>query len=88
MLLAFSSILTMFAYVWLVLPPETIHDNVWPAIASFAAGIGFSPRTSGFDAVIWEHILTQASVLLVVVVPQLVPMKYVSTTLGAHKSVS
>ena len=88
MLLAFSSILTMFAYVWLVLPPETIHGNVWPAIASFAAGIGFSPRTSGFDAVIWEHILTQASVLLVVVVPQLVPMKYVSTTLGAHKSVS
>ena len=27
-------------------------------------------------------------VLLVVIVPQLVPIKYVSTTLGAHKSVS
>lgn len=28
------------------------------------------------------------AVLLVVIVPQLVPLKYVSTTLGAHKSVS
>lgn len=35
--------------------------------------------------VTFPHIV---AVLLVVIVPQLVPLKYVSTTLGAHKSVS
>jgi hypothetical protein len=35
-----------------------------------------------------REILTFDAVLLVVIVPQLVPLKYVSTTLGAHKSVS
>ena len=34
------------------------------------------------------QIINHTAVLLVIVVPQLVPMKYVSTTLGAHKSVS
>ena len=34
------------------------------------------------------QIINYTTVLLVIVVPQLVPMKYVSTTLGAHKSVS
>ncbi|THH17007.1 hypothetical protein EW146_g3741 [Bondarzewia mesenterica] len=67
MLFMLSSLLTMFAYIWLVLPPE-MTGTPWPAIASFATGIGFSP------------------LLLVVIVPELVPMKYVSTTLGAHKS--
>lgn len=62
-----SSVLTLFGYAWLVLPP------VWtgtpsPAVAAFAIGIGFSP------------------LLLVVLVPQLVPFKFVSTTLGVHKS--
>ena len=32
--------------------------------------------------------LTIMLVLLVVIVPRLVPAKYVSTTLGAHKAVS
>jgi hypothetical protein len=33
-------------------------------------------------------IIEPVAVLLVIIVPQLVPLKYVSTTLGAHKSVS
>jgi hypothetical protein len=33
-------------------------------------------------------VIYYVAVLLVVIVPQLVPLKYVSTTLGAHKSVS
>ncbi|KAA1471473.1 MFS general substrate transporter [Dentipellis sp. KUC8613] len=66
-LFACSSLLTLFAYTWLVLPPSATH-TAWPAIVSFATGIGYSP------------------LLLVVIVPQLVQSKYISTTLGAHKS--
>ncbi|KAI0307827.1 major facilitator superfamily domain-containing protein [Multifurca ochricompacta] len=67
LLLCSSSLLTLIAYVWLVLPPDTT-GTAWPATACFATGIGYS------------------SLLLVVLVPQLVPTKYISTALGAHKS--
>ncbi|EGO01228.1 hypothetical protein SERLA73DRAFT_167350 [Serpula lacrymans var. lacrymans S7.3] len=66
-LFALSSMLTMFCYAWLALPPRWTGTPA-PAVLSFASGIGFSP------------------LLLVVMVPQLVPLRYVSTTLGAHKA--
>ncbi|KAG6813270.1 hypothetical protein H0H92_012684 [Tricholoma furcatifolium] len=66
-LLLTSSCFTLFAYLWLVLPPSWTRIP-GPAIALFATGHGFSP------------------LLLVVLVPKIVPLKYVSTALGAHKS--
>ncbi|KAI0318983.1 major facilitator superfamily domain-containing protein [Amylostereum chailletii] len=66
-MLLLSSVFTMLAFVWLVLPPSATR-SAWPAIVSFGTGIGYAP------------------LLLVVIVPQLVPTKYISTTLGAHKS--
>ncbi|KAF8271368.1 major facilitator superfamily domain-containing protein [Lactarius quietus] len=62
-----SSLLTLFAYFWLVLPPGTTK-TAWPAILCFATGTGYS------------------SLLLVVLVPRLVQTQYISTALGAHKS--
>ncbi|PSS37720.1 hypothetical protein PHLCEN_2v413 [Hermanssonia centrifuga] len=62
-----SSLLTLFCYFWLVLPPGFTKSPI-PAIASFASGHGFSP------------------LLLVVIVPEIVASKYVSTALGAHKA--
>lgn len=78
----------MFAYVWFALPPD-LTGTPNPAIASFGAGVGFSPcnRSSSFF-LLQDLFDEQSLVLLVVIVPQLVPMRYVSTTLGAHKSVS
>ncbi|KAH7930998.1 MFS general substrate transporter, partial [Leucogyrophana mollusca] len=67
-----TSVLTMLCYTWLALPPSWTKSPS-PAVASFASGIGFSPCKS-------------AHLLLVVIVPQIVPLKYVSTTLGVHKS--
>ncbi|KAI0274664.1 major facilitator superfamily domain-containing protein [Gloeopeniophorella convolvens] len=67
LLFTISSLLTISAYCWLVLPPSATK-TAWPAIVCFATGIGYSP------------------LLLVVLVPQLVSSKYISTTLGAHKS--
>ncbi|KAG2159888.1 major facilitator superfamily domain-containing protein [Suillus bovinus] len=58
-----SSVLMLFGYAWLVLPPAWT-GTPFPAVAAFATGIGFSPF----------------------LVPQLVPFKFVSTTLGVHKS--
>ncbi|KAH9022995.1 MFS general substrate transporter [Lactarius pseudohatsudake] len=62
-----SSLLSLFAYLWLLLPPGTTK-TAWPAIVCFATGTGYS------------------SLVLVVLVPRLVPTKYISTALGAHKS--
>ncbi|KAF5374758.1 hypothetical protein D9758_000272 [Tetrapyrgos nigripes] len=66
-LLLLSSILTLFAYVWLAIPPTWTQTPI-PAVLSFAIGHGFSP------------------LLLVVLVPKIVSLKYVSTALGVHKS--
>ena len=81
-----SSILTLVCYAWLALPPSWTKSPML-GIVSFASGHGFSPckclLRSRSDA-----LLTMMLVLLVVIVPRLVPAKYVSTTLGAHKAVS
>jgi len=66
-LLFLSSLLTMAAYCWFVLPPAWTKTPL-PGISLFALGHGFSP------------------LLLVVIVPEIVPSKYISTALGAHKS--
>ncbi|KAG8925661.1 hypothetical protein FRC02_009516 [Tulasnella sp. 418] len=67
-LFVLSSVLTLFCYLWLALPPTwTASPN--PAIFAFATGHGFS------------------TLLLVIIVPHLVPLPYVSTALGAHKSI-
>ncbi|KAJ3814523.1 major facilitator superfamily domain-containing protein [Lentinula aff. lateritia] len=66
-LMLVSSTLTLLAFCWLVLPPDSTGTPI-PAIASFAIGHGFSP------------------LLLVVLVPKIVSLKYVSTALGVHKS--
>lgn len=41
-----------------------------------------------FALIVFVQTMNDAAVLLVVIVPQLVPMDYVSTALGMHKSVS
>lgn len=80
-----SSILTMICYFWLVLPPSTTKTPL-PAIISFASGHGFSPRK--FKGLLRFIHSNTTTVLLVVLVPEIVASKYVSTTLGAHKAVS
>ena len=86
-MLTLSSCFTLICYCWLALPPSLTHTPV-PAVGFYGLALGFSPR--GCDSLTHHgsYVLTEFSVLLVVLVPQLVPMKYVSTTLGAHKSVS
>jgi hypothetical protein len=80
-----SSVLTMLGYAWLVLPPAWTRTPS-PAVAAFATGIGFSPCEL---APLYLTVIhgVHDSVLLVILVPQLVPLKFVSTTLGVHKSV-
>jgi hypothetical protein len=80
-----SSVLTMLGYAWLVLPPAWTRTPS-PAVAAFATGIGFSPRELAPLYLTVIHSVHD-SVLLVILVPQLVPLKFVSTTLGVHKSV-
>ena len=80
-----SSTLTLLAFGWLVLPPDTTGSPI-PAIASFAIGHGFSPRKA--SSILSSSELTFLVVLLVVIVPKIVSLKYVSTALGVHKSVS
>ncbi|KZW02457.1 MFS general substrate transporter [Exidia glandulosa HHB12029] len=63
-----SSILTLFCYFWLILPPSWTKTPL-PGILAYATGHGFS------------------TLLLVIIVPHLVPLRYVSTALGAHKSI-
>lgn len=79
-----SSLLTMFCFAWLAMPPQWTRSPM-PGIISFAGGIGFSPRKFGTSMLC--HADT-SEVLLVVIVPSIVPLKYVSTTLGVHKAVS
>lgn len=84
-LLACSSILTLLCYVWLSLPSK-LTGTPWPAVVSFGTALGFSPRM--FDHPYHLSLFSQQMlVLLVVIVPRLVPLDYVSTTLGMHKSV-
>ena len=85
-LLFLSSSLTMFAYLWFSLSPTWTKTPV-PAIFFFAFGQGFSPRE--FDQLLISTclVLTVPIVLLVVLVPKIVSSKYISTALGAHKSV-
>lgn len=66
-LLAVASILTLFCFFWMTLPP-TLTLTPWPAIVCFGTAMGFAP------------------LLLVVIVPRIVSLEYVSTTLGLHKS--
>lgn len=80
-----SATLTLGCYIWLALPPHFTKTPI-PAIISFATGHGFSPCEPIKQSFITE-MLTRSTVLLVVVVPRIVPLKYVSTTLGAHKAV-
>lgn len=81
-----SSILTLVCYAWLALPPSWTKSPML-GIVSFASGHGFSPRKCS-SSICHDALLTMTPVLLVVIVPRLVPAKYVSTTLGAHKAVS
>lgn len=92
-LLFLSSVLTMSAYLWFVLNPTWTKTPV-PGIISFAMGHGFSPCKlclSLANAPISLHLafygFIQILVLLVVLVPKIVASKYISTALGAHKSV-
>lgn len=80
-----SGFLTLCCYTWLALPPSTSKTAI-PGIASYALGIGFSPRKPCVRPEM-ERVLTDQTVLLVIMVPRIVPLKYVSTTLGAHKAV-
>jgi hypothetical protein len=79
-----SSLLTMFCYAWLAMPPQWTSSPL-PGIISFACGVGFSPRKFRTSTLYRADPL---EVLLVVIVPTIVPLKYVSTTLAVHKAVS
>lgn len=83
-LFVLSCLLTMFCYAWLAMPPQWTK-NPLPGIISFAGGFGFSPRKFCTCTLYCADLL---EVLLVVIVPTIVPLKYVSTTLGVHKAVS
>ncbi len=85
-LLFLSSSLTMLAYLWFSLSP-TWTKTPFPATFSFAFGQGFSPRKLDHSLFSTCLFLTVAAVLLVVLVPKIVSSKYISTALGAHKSV-
>lgn len=74
----------MFCYAWLAAPPSWTRSPL-PGIISFAGGVGFSPRKFRTSTLCRADPL---EVLLVVIVPSIVPLKYVSTTLGVHKAVS
>lgn len=74
----------MFCYAWLAAPPQWTRSPL-PGIISFAGGVGFSPcEFLTFTLSRANHL----EVLLVVIVPTIVPLKYVSTTLGVYKAVS
>ncbi|KAF7969819.1 hypothetical protein HWV62_25946 [Athelia sp. TMB] len=75
-LLLLGSLLTLACYAWLALPPRWTRSAV-PALVAFGAGHGFS--TLGADGL--------GVVLLVLLVPRIVPARYVSTALGAHKAI-
>ncbi|KAJ7225487.1 major facilitator superfamily domain-containing protein [Mycena pura] len=84
-LLLLSSACTLGAYSWLVLPPSWTQ-TAKPAIAAFGFGHGFSPcELNGPRVESRTHFLVP--VLLVLLVPKIVPAKFISTALGAHKSV-
>lgn len=84
-LLFMASLSTLASYAWLAAPPAWTGTPE-PAILLYAIGHGIIPC-------MWrdcsDYNLTNTfGVLLVVIVPQLVHLKYVSTALGVHKSVS
>jgi MFS family permease len=78
-----SSMLTLSAFGWLALSPNFTGSPI-PGIASFAIGHGFSPRKRCLSTS--RKGTNLSSVLLVVLVPKIVSLKYVSTALGVHKS--
>jgi hypothetical protein len=85
-LMVTSASLTLLAFLWLVLPPSITHTPI-PSIALFGFGQNFAPRMSN------RHLIASRdfdvlAVMLVVIVPKIVSLKYVSTALGVHKSVS
>lgn len=84
-LLLLASVLTLCCFAWLALPPSWTHGP-GPAIAAFGIGHGFSPCECHL-ALPSERITDFGQVLLVLLVPKIVPQKFISTALGAHKSV-
>lgn len=76
----------MFAYFWFALSPSWTKTPV-PGIVSFAIGHGFSPCMFLVLFCVVFSLNLSFAVLLVVLVPKIVPSKYISTALGAHKSV-
>ena len=72
-------------YTWLALPASFTCTAI-PAILSFWLGHSFSPHEYLFTAhgCMGPYFST---VLLLLIAPYLLPLKYVSTALGTHKSV-
>lgn len=83
-LLTVASILTLLCFLWMALPPA-LTLTPWPAIVCFGTAMGFAPRKSTGLSTFPNS--NNFLVLLVVIVPRIVPLEYVSTTLGLHKSV-
>ncbi|KAH0838324.1 hypothetical protein J3R83DRAFT_6602 [Lanmaoa asiatica] len=73
----------MFCYAWLAAPPEFTR-SLLPGIITFAVGAGFSPRK--FRTSMLCRADPELEVLLMIIVPTIVPLKYVSTTLGVQKA--
>jgi nitrate/nitrite transporter NarK len=84
-LLTVASILTLLCFFWMILPP-TLTLTPWPAIVCFGTAMGFAPRKLAQLYQLWQN-SDISPVLLVFIVPRIVPLEYVSTTLGLHKSV-
>ncbi|KAJ2927142.1 hypothetical protein H1R20_g9943, partial [Candolleomyces eurysporus] len=81
-----TSVLTFLGYLWLSLPPIVTKTPI-PAITSYAIGHGMSPCKDNI-CVVYRIPFAQSClvVLLAIIVPRIVPSKYVSTALGVHKS--
>lgn len=79
-----ASFLTLLCFLWTTLPPAQTRTP-WPAIVCFGTALGFAPRRSAQSPAPTGH--NPCLVLLVVIVPRIVPLEYISTTLGLHKSV-
>lgn len=73
--------------LYLAGPPTWLDTHADPGSYIVCDGIGiFSAYACAVQSLLGQ-INNNFAVLLVVIVPQIVPMKYISTTLGAHKSV-
>jgi len=74
--------------LFLACPPTLVDTHTDPCNHSIWDGYRVLSPYAFVTASWLVSNINHAAVLLVVIVPQLVPLKYVSTTLGAHKSVS